>query len=145
MVSRMPPVSPAATMLTYRSLNAFGCFLSAFASDEPDSTSSRTCRMMRWNVLFSSCSPRICRHWTSGRPASIMTENWRVNTARLLSETPPRILGRAISLPFSLTVLGTICCRRRTASTVSLFSATRMPLCGLPARSRPFHSKLGMA
>ena len=74
-----------------------------------------------------------------------MTENWRVKTASVFSFTPPRSLGRAISFPFSLTVIGTICWRRSTASTASLLSATRTPPWGRPARSRPFHSKLGMA
>ena len=81
----------------------------AFASEEPDSTSSRTCSTMRWNALLSCCSPRIWRHCTSGRPASIITENWRVKIARVFSLMPRRSFGRAISLPFSLTVMGTIC------------------------------------
>ena len=37
----MPPASPAATMLQYRSSNAFGCLRSASASVDPDSTSWR--------------------------------------------------------------------------------------------------------
>src|SRR6266542_3691466 len=39
MVSRIPPASPAATMLTYRSVNALGCLRSASASVWPLSTS----------------------------------------------------------------------------------------------------------
>ena len=53
----------------------------------------------------SSCPlpalPRISRHCTSGRPASIITENWRVKTARFFALTrlpdsvwPARRLGR---------------------------------------------------
>ena len=30
----------------------------------------------------------MSRHCTSGRPASIITENWRVKTARFLAGTP---------------------------------------------------------
>ena len=51
------------------------------------STSARVSRMTRPKFLSSSWVPRISRHWTSGRPASIITENCRVNTARFLALT----------------------------------------------------------
>ena len=54
-VSRMPPASPAATMLQNRSSKTFGCLRSASASVEPDSTSCRTWNRIFWNVLFSCC------------------------------------------------------------------------------------------
>src|SRR6266513_1842646 len=46
MVSRIPPASPAATMFTYRSVNALGCLRRASASVWPLSTSYTTWRVM---------------------------------------------------------------------------------------------------
>ena len=45
MVSRMPPASPAATMLTYSCENALGCLAKASASVLPASTSKTTARV----------------------------------------------------------------------------------------------------
>ena len=86
-VSRMPPASPAAIMLVNSGSKVFGCFRIASASEAPDSTSVRVCRMTAAKFLSSSCEPRMSRHCTSGRPASIITENWRTNTARFLGDT----------------------------------------------------------
>ena len=47
----------------------------------------RVCRMTAAKFLSSSWLPRMSRHCTSGRPASIITENCRVNTARFFAET----------------------------------------------------------
>ena len=69
-----------------------------------------------------------------------MTENWRVKTAMSFDLMPPPNLGRAISLPFSLTVVTTICWRRSAAITASLLSPMRTPVWAAPFRSRPFHS-----
>ena len=81
MVSRMPPASPAAIMLVNSGSNVFGCLRMASASDAPLSTSPRVARIVDEKFLSSSCVPRISRHCTSGRPASIITENWRVKIA----------------------------------------------------------------
>ena len=53
MVSRIPPASPAATMLVYKSENALGCFRMASATVLPDSTSNTTSRTTAWSALFS--------------------------------------------------------------------------------------------
>ena len=74
-------------MLVNSGSNAFGCFFIASASDAPLSTSARVARMTDAKFLSSSCVPRISRHCTSGRPASIITENWRVKTARFFALT----------------------------------------------------------
>ena len=78
----MPPASPAAIMFVKSGSKVFGCFFIASASDEPHSTSDRVSRMTFAKFLSSSWLPRMSRHCTSGRPASIMTENCRVKTAR---------------------------------------------------------------
>src|SRR5207248_2642747 len=94
-------------------------------------------------VLFSCCEPRISRHCTSGRPASIMTENCRVKIATSVGGTPPPNFGILISLPFSLIEGASILWRRSIASAAPLESAVRTPLCACPPRV-PFHSKVGM-
>jgi hypothetical protein len=71
----MPPASPAATMFVNSESNVFGCFRIASASDAPDSTSLRVCRITAEKFLSLSWEPRMSRHCTRGRPASIMTEN----------------------------------------------------------------------
>jgi hypothetical protein len=112
----------------------------ASASVAPDSTSWRTAKRIFWKTRFSCCEPRISRHCTSGRPASIITENWRVKIAISLREMLPPIFGRANSFPFSVTPVTVICCLRSTLMTASLLSATRTPSCVFPARVRPFHA-----
>ena len=86
-MSRIPPASPAAIMFVKSGSKVFGCFRIASASDAPTSTSARVCRMTAAKFLSSSWLPRMSRHCTSGRPASIITENWRVKTARFLAAT----------------------------------------------------------
>ena len=87
----MPPASPAAIMFEKSASKVFGCFFIASASAAPASTSSRVFRMTAEKPLCGSCLPRMSRHCTSGRPASIMTENWRAKIARFLAGTlaPP--------------------------------------------------------
>ena len=132
-------------MFTKRSSNAFGCLRIASESDEPASTSWRTARMIFWKRRLSCWPPRISRHCTSGRPASIMTENWRVKIARRRALTlPPPIFGTANSLPFSLTVVTSICRRRRSAIARSFESATRTPPVVPPCRVRPFQTNCAM-
>ena len=50
----------------------------------PPSTEPRVAVSTFWKVLFSCWPAKISRHWTSGRPASIMTENWRVKIGQFL-------------------------------------------------------------
>ena len=95
MVSRMPPVSPASTMLVYKSSKGLGYCRRAFAKVEPPSTEDRTPISIRAKALFSCWAPRISRLWTSGRPASIITESWRVKIARSFGFTLARDFGAA--------------------------------------------------
>ena len=78
-------------MFTYSSLNAFGCLRSASASVLPDSTSNTTCRVTSLSAGFSLCVARMSSACTSGRPALIIVENWRVKMtmSRILID-PPR-------------------------------------------------------
>src|SRR5215210_1337292 len=145
MMSRIPPASPAATMLVYRLSNALGCLRMASAMDMPDSTSLRTSLMIAAKVLFSSWPPRISRHCTSGRPASSITENWRVKMETRLRLTLPGRRGMSlISRPFSRMLVTWICCRRSTETAASRVSASSWPSWTWPLRDLPFQTKLGI-
>jgi hypothetical protein len=122
-------------MFVKRGSNAFGCFRIASASDEPLSTSVRVCRMTAAKFRSSSCEPRMSRHCTSGRPASIITENWRVNTARLFADAffpvfPAfSFFARTAAFPLAGVIcVMKICSRLRLATTESSDSALRWPL-----------------
>src|SRR5262245_14349994 len=98
--------------------------------------------------LSSSCEPRMSRHCTSGKPASIITENCRVKTARFFAATdlPLGALGAAA---FAASLTGLICvtriCSRRNAATApSIESATRSPVTVCPARVRPLYAKVAI-
>src|SRR5436305_2904316 len=145
MMSRIPPDSPAGAMLVNRESKALGCVRMASASEEPDSTSERTCWMTAWRVRFSSWSPRISRHCTRGRPASSITENWRVKMAMRLEPMPRGMRGISlISRPFSRRLVIWICWRRSTAAAASRESARSCPSWIWPDRVFPFQMKLGM-
>ncbi len=102
MVSRIPPASPAATMFTYSSGKALGCLRSASANVAPPSISVRTLWITVAKVLLSDWLPRISRHWTSGKPASIIVANWRVKVTRSFSLTSGCIPGILISKALAL-------------------------------------------
>ena len=131
MVSRIPPASPAAIMLVNSASKAFGCLRIASASDAPLSTSPRVDRMILEKFLSSSWLPRISRHCTSGRPASIITENWRVKIARFFAATAlsfgPLLCLAAFSFAGVIWVTR-ICSRRSDATAASMLSAARSPL-----------------
>ena len=74
-------------MLVNSASKAYGRFCMASASVEPASTSTRTWSMAAASRLSGSSFASSSRHCTSGRPASIMTENCRVKIARLRAET----------------------------------------------------------
>ena len=84
----------------------------AAESVAPPSTDPRVPVSTFWNVLFSCWLARISRHCTSGKPASIITENWRVKMASSLELTPAPKVGKLNSLPFSDIFVGVICWRR---------------------------------
>ena len=84
----------------------------ALARVEPPSTVVRTPVSVFWNAGFSWLAARISRHCTSGKPASIMTENWRKKMAMSLVLTLPEPnVGMANSLPFSRMAPALICSR----------------------------------
>ena len=138
-------------MLVKSESKTLGFFFIASASDAPPSTSARVSRITAPKFLSSSCVPRISRHCTSGRPASIITENWRVNTARLFGDTPffrliTTALLAASAFSFTGLILVTITCSRRSAATAaSIESATRSPVTFCPARVRPLYANVAIS
>src|SRR5712692_8983449 len=88
-VSRMPPISPAATSCTNRVSKTFGWSLSASARVEPDSTFTFTLVSTSRKARLSSWLARMSRHCTSGRPASIIVANCRVKMTMSFCEMPP--------------------------------------------------------
>ena len=79
-------------------------------------------------------------HCTSGSPASIMTENCRVKTARVLEGTLRPIFVSEISLPRSRIPVTTMFWRRRVARATSFVSAASTPSCTRPVRFLPFQT-----
>src|SRR5205823_2571094 len=145
-VSRIPPASPAATMLTSRSLNALGCLRSASASVWPLSTSYTTCRVVSARILFSVCCARMSRAWTSGRPALIIVANWRVNTTTSRVLTPPPNLKLSLnSLGAARTCTTTMRFFRRCAMTSSRVGRSILSLTRSPLSVRAVYWKTGMA
>src|SRR5262245_29923081 len=143
----MPPASPAAIMFVKSGSKVFGCFRMASASEAPPSTSARVCRMTAAKFALSSCVPRISRHCTSGRPASIITENWRVKTARFFAGAAfaRAFFGAGAALACDGVIRVTRTCSRLSAeTTASIVSPTRSPLMISPARVRPEKAKVGM-
>ncbi len=89
----------------------------------------------------------MSRHCTSGRPASIITENCRVKTARFfgLTDFARSFFGGAIALAATAATLVTMICSRRSALvTDSTVSPMRSPLMVSPPRVRPENAKVGM-
>ena len=87
----MPPISPARTSCTNSSSKTLGCSASASAKVEPDSTRTFTADSTFLNAALSDCVARMSRACTSGRPASIITENWRVKTRMsFVVDAPPK-------------------------------------------------------
>src|SRR5688572_6355055 len=149
MVSRIPPASPAAIMLQNSASKHLGCRFIASASDMPPSTSDRVARMTCAKYLCSSWLPRISRHCTSGRPASIITENWRVNTARFFAGTLLALSLRAAATVPALAWAGWIrvtwiCSRRSAATTASIVSPMRSPDTFSPLRVRPENANVAI-
>src|SRR5580658_4989549 len=117
----------------------------ALARVAPPSTVVRTPTSVFWNAGFSWLAARISRHCTSGKPASIMTENWRKKIAISLTLTllDPKV-GMTNSLPFSRIAPGVICSRRNAWPRACLFGATRSPEIFCTEASLPENVKTGM-
>ncbi len=137
----MPPASPAPTMFTYRSLKALGCLARAVCRVAPCSTSVRTALMIFWKPLSTCWAPRISRHCTRGRPASIITLNCRVKMARSLALTLPVALPPAADWGFTEITWTPLRFREPTA--LSMVSATITPSWMSPRRFLPFHTICG--
>ncbi len=135
MVSRMPPTSPAWTRCTNNGSNTFGWRASESLKVPPCSTALFTSRSTPAKILFFCCPASISRHCTSGRPASIIVANSRLNVTRSLVPTPLPIW-RLIATPFFLTLTGFSCCWRRRALTAFASSASITPLRISPVRAR---------
>src|SRR5580698_74207 len=145
MMSRIPPVSPASIMFVVRSSNTTGYWRMALANVAPPSTVVRTPVNVFWNAGFSWLAARISRHCTSGRPASIMTENWRKKMAMSFTLTLPEPnVGMTNSLPFSRMAPGVMRSRRNWVAKVCLLAATRSPLIFSPVSFFPENVKTGM-
>ena len=145
MMSKIPPVSPASIMLVVRSSNMLGYWRIALARVAPPSTVVRTPVSVFWKVGFSWLAARISRHCTRGRPASIITENWRKKIAMslVLTLALPNI-GRENSFPFSRIEPGVTRSRRSCAANTCLLAATRSPVIFSPDAFLPENVKTGM-
>src|SRR5215469_15597164 len=110
----------------------------------PPSTELRVPVRIFWNILFSCWLARISRHCTSGKPASIITENCRVKTASSLAVTLPPKVGKLNSLPFSDIFVGVICWRLSSDCSSVLLAATTSPATDAPERLVPRYVKTGM-
>src|SRR5882672_6016084 len=129
-VSRIPPASPAATMFTYRLVNARGCFDKASATVLPDSTSNTTFLVTSASALLSVCSARIVRACTSGRPELIIVENWRVKmtTSRVLIEPRPIFFAASWSILTTLSRCFRSCAITSSREAASIVAVRRSPL-----------------
>src|SRR5512146_1531805 len=117
----------------------------ALASVAPPSTVVRTPVSAFWKAGFSWLAPRISRHCTSGRPASIITENWRKKMAMSLVATLPEPkVGRENSLPFSFMELTVMCSLASCACNTCLLVDTRSPPTFSPATFVPENVNTGI-
>ena len=132
-------------MLVVRSSKTTGYWRMALASVAPPSTVVRTPVRIFWKAWFSWLAARISRHCTSGRPASIMTENWRKKIAMSLVLTLPEPnVGMENSLPFSRIAPGVMRSRRSACASDCLLAAIRSPEIFCPDASLPENVKTGM-
>ncbi len=77
-ISIAPPLSPALTMVTYRSSNQSGWAASASARDDPSTTAWRTSPTTTAKRRFSVNCSRMARLRSTGRPASSSVASWAV-------------------------------------------------------------------
>jgi hypothetical protein len=133
--SRMPPASPASTRLQYSESKCSGCLRNADDRLVPVSTSDRmsfSSLVMRGLVLPRATMSNDC---SSGTPAFIMVDSWRVKIAMsfCLIDLPPAVRRFLI-------LLTRMPCRRRLALTTASPPARISPRTTLPLRSLPSHS-----
>src|SRR5207247_2446071 len=144
-VSRMPPASPAATMLTYRSPKALGCLRSASARVWPLSTSYTTDLVISARDWFSVCFARMSSACTSGSPALIMVANCRVMTTRSRVLMPPPNLKLSLkALGAARTCTTTMRFFRRWAMTSSRVGRSTSPDWRSPFSVRAVYWKTGI-
>src|SRR5215207_147831 len=141
----MPPVSPAATIATYRSLKILGWRPRASANEMPASTSWRTCESASLNLSFSTCSSSTYSARRSDMPDEIIVDSCRVATVSSWALTR---LNRARMSPtspelFFSTMSTTIRPLARSCeATCCLFSASTSPRVETPDRSSALNVKV---
>ncbi len=91
----------------------------------------------RGGFFDSLCSARMLRHWTSGRPASIMVENWRVKIAISLSLTLPPTLDGRLARRLLGDLVTRIARRRSSPTAVVRSGASISPVCITGRRRGP--------
>ena len=140
MVSRMPPISPAATSCTKSVSKTLGWSLSASASVEPDSTLIFTLVSTSRKARLSNWLARMSRHCTSGSPASIIVANCRVKMTMSFCEMPPMPGSLKLScIPFLriLTLCSAIArsrCWTEASSAASIWPFFTSPVLVLPSQ-----------
>ncbi len=101
---------------------SIGCLARESENDPPISTSLATWLRMVLSFLLSVCSARMCRAFSSGRPALIIVASWRLEIASDLRSTPFSKPDRLISMLRPLPTLPS-----------STESGDRPMLCSLPS------------
>ena len=98
----MPPISPAGDQVHVERVEGLRVLAQRVGEGRALLDVDFTSRMISLKVLFSCCSPRISRHCTSGRPASIIVANCRVKITSSLVVMPGLRKGRYSLMSFGL-------------------------------------------
>ena len=101
----LPPISPAATIATYRSSKTLGCLARAAERLVPESTSSWTLRSTAAKCLFSTWLASTAIERLIESPESTIVANCRVKTATsfglMRSEKPGMMISVFRPLPLA--------------------------------------------
>src|SRR6267143_2452824 len=144
MVSRMPPISPAAISSTNSVSKTFGWSLSESARVEPDSTFTFTLVSTSRKARLSSWLARMSRHCTSGRPASIIVANWRVKMMMSFWEIPPMPGSLKVSCDFLRILTFCSAIARKRCWTEASSAASIWPFFTSPVLVFPSHVQMGI-
>jgi len=131
----MPACSPAASRLQYSSSNSRGNWRNACCRLLPASMSWRKSRISSVMAGLAWPLPAMSKACSSGTPAAIMVDSWRVN--RAISLCVMALPGPARA---ALTLLARMPWRRRAMPAAAASAARTMPSTVLPCRSVPFHA-----
>ena len=141
--SRIPPASPAATMLQYKESNTFGCCESASAKEEPPLIDWVSLCTTFFSSGFSHWASRMFKHCNIGRPAEHMDENIRVKRVMSSVLMPEPILS-LISVGFFFKLVMTKRRRSKRASASALSLASRVPSKLLPCEFCALYKNSGI-